>query len=167
MNGKAPQTILTDQNMCLKEAIGIEMPTTKHAFCIWLIASKFPSWFNAVLGERYNDWKAEFYRLYSLETAEDFERGWKAMIDRFGLHTNRHITNLFTCKTLWALPFLRSHFFAGMTISSLSKAINAFIQRFLNAQTRLAHFIEQVYFLPIYISLFSIVKKLKLFTYSS
>ncbi|KAL0364972.1 UNVERIFIED_CONTAM: protein FAR1-RELATED SEQUENCE 11 [Sesamum angustifolium] len=49
MNGKAPQTILTDQNMCLKEAIGMEMPTTKHALCIWLIVAKFPSWFNAVL----------------------------------------------------------------------------------------------------------------------
>ncbi|PKU62158.1 protein FAR1-RELATED SEQUENCE 11 [Dendrobium catenatum] len=143
MNGKAPQTILTDQNLCLKEAIANEMPTTKHALCIWFIVAKFPSWFNAVLGERYNDWKAEFYRLYSLGTTEEFEHGWRAMIDRFGLHSNRHITNLFTSRTLWALPFLRSHFFAGMTTSGLSKAINAFIQRFLNAQTRLAHFVEQ------------------------
>lgn len=144
MNGKAPQTILTDQNMYLKEAIEIEMPTTKHAHCIWLIMAKFPSWFNAVLGERYNDWKTEFYRLYNLEAIEDFEHGWRVIIDKFGLHTNRHITNLFTFRTLWALPFLRSHFFAGMTSSGLAKAINAFIQRFLNSQTQLAHFIEQV-----------------------
>lgn len=149
MNGKIPQTILTDQNMYLQEAIGIEMPSTKHALCIWLIVAKFPSWFNAVLGERYNDWKSEFYRLYGLETIEDFDHGWSAMVDSFGLHTNRHIDNLFAYRTLWALPFLRCHFFAGLTTSALSKAINAFIQRFLNAQTRLAHFIEQVCFLPI------------------
>lgn len=144
MNGKAPQTILTDQNMCLKEAIGMEMATTKHALCIWLIVAKFPSWFNAVLGERYNEWKAEFYRLYNLETVEDFELGWRDMVNSFGLQTNRHIASLYALRNLWALPYLRSHFFAGMTTPGHSKSINAFIQRFLSAQTRLAHFLEQV-----------------------
>ncbi|KAK9140847.1 hypothetical protein Scep_010528 [Stephania cephalantha] len=143
MNGKAPETILTDQNSCLKEAIAKEMPRTKHALCIWLIVAKFPSWFNAVLGERYNEWKAEFYRLYNLETVEDFELGWRDMMHSFGLHTNRHVANLFALRMLWALPYLRSHFFAGMTTTAQSKSINAFIQRFLSAQTRLAHFVEQ------------------------
>ncbi|KAM7250132.1 hypothetical protein ACFE04_022015 [Oxalis oulophora] len=143
MNGKPPQTILTDQNSCLKEAIAMEMPTTKHALCIWMIVSKFPSWFNAVLGERYNEWKLEFYRLYNLESTDDFEMGWRDMVNSFGLHTNRHIANMFALRSLWALPYLRSHFFAGMTTGH-SKSINAFIQRFLSAQTRLSHFVEQV-----------------------
>lgn len=144
MNGKAPQTILTDQNICLKEALSAEMPMTKHAFCIWMIVAKFPSWFNAVLGERYNDWKAEFYRLYNLESVDDFELGWREMVCSFGLHSNRHILNLYSSRSLWALPYLRSHFLAGMTTTGQSKSINAFIQRFLSAQTRLAHFVEQV-----------------------
>ncbi|KAK6805249.1 hypothetical protein RDI58_003034 [Solanum bulbocastanum] len=144
MNGKAPQTVLTDQNMCLKEAINLEMPTTKHALCIWLVVAKYPSWFNAVLGERYNEWKAEFNRLYNLESVEDFELGWRDMVNSFGLHTNRHIASLFALRSLWALPYLRSHFFAGMTTTGHSKSINAFIQRFLSAQSRLAHFVEQV-----------------------
>lgn len=147
MNGKAPHTILTDQNICLKEALCTEMPTTKHAFCIWMIVAKFPSWFNAVLGERYNEWKAEFYRLYNLESVEDFELGWREMVCSFGLHSNRHMVNLYSSRSLWALPFLRSHFLAGMTSTGQSKSINAFIQRFLSAQTRLAHFVEQVLFL--------------------
>lgn len=147
MNGKAPATILTDQNMCLKEAIDLEMPMTKHALCIWMIVAKFPSWFNAVLGERYNEWKAEFYRLYNLELVEDFELGWRDMVNSFGLHTNRHVINLFTFRSLWALPYLRSHFFAGLTVASQSKSINSFIQRFLSAQSRLAHFVEQVFHL--------------------
>ncbi|KAL1358365.1 hypothetical protein HN51_003652 [Arachis hypogaea] len=144
MNGKAPQTILTDQNICLKDAISTELPTTKHAFCIWMIVAKFPSWFNAVLGDRYNEWKAEFYRLYNLESVEDFELGWREMVCCYGLHSNRHMVNLYSSRSLWALPFLRSHFLAGMTTTGQSKSINAFIQRFLSAQTRLAHFVEQV-----------------------
>ncbi|KAD6795468.1 hypothetical protein E3N88_06364 [Mikania micrantha] len=144
MNGKVPQTILTDQTLCVREAISLEMPSAKHAYCIWLIVAKFPSWFNAVLGERYNEWKCEFYRLYNMESIEDFEMGWRDMVNSFGLHNNRHINNLFASRNFWALPYLRSHFFAGMTTTAHSKAINAFIQRFLSAQTRLAHFIEQV-----------------------
>lgn len=144
MYGKAPQTILTDQNVFLKEAISMEMPTAKHALCIWMIVAKFPSWFNAVLGERYNEWKSEFYRIYNLESIEDFELGWRDLVNSFGLHSNRHIVNLYGLRSLWALPFLRSHFFAGMTAIGQSKSINAFIQRFLSAQTRLAHFVEQV-----------------------
>lgn len=150
MNGKAPQTILTDQNMCLKEAVALELPMTKHALCIWMIVGKFPSWFNAVLGERYNEWKTEFFRIYNLESIEDFELGWMEMVNSFGLHANRHIANLYGLRLLWALPFLRTHFFAGMTTNGQSKSINAFIQRFLSAQTRLAHFVEQVCYLFYY-----------------
>ncbi|KAK1322993.1 Protein FAR1-RELATED SEQUENCE 11 [Acorus calamus] len=141
---KAPADDLTDQNMCLKDAVALEMPSTKHALCIWLIVAKFPSWFNAVLGERYNEWKSEFFRLYNMEAVDDFEHGWRDTVNAFGLHTNRHIANLFAMRTLWALPYLRNHFFAGMSMTGTSKSINAFIQRFLSAQTRLTHFEEQV-----------------------
>ncbi|CAN1333725.1 Protein FAR1-RELATED SEQUENCE 11 [Linum perenne] len=144
MDGKAPQTMLTDQNMCLNEAVAMEMPSTKHALCMWMVVAKFPSWFNAILGERYNDWKTEFHRLYNLEMIEDFELGWRGMVTSFGLHANRHITNLYALRNLWALPYLRSHFLAGMTAAGHSKSINSFIQRFLSAQTRLAQFVEQV-----------------------
>ncbi|KAI4375498.1 hypothetical protein MLD38_013360 [Melastoma candidum] len=144
MNGRAPQTILTDQNMCLKEAIAMEMQTTKHTLCIWMVLAKFPSWFNTVLGERYNEWKTEFRRLYNLESVEEFELGWRDMESVFRLYSNRHINNLFALRSYWALPYLRSHFLAGMTTTGISKSINSFIQRFLSAQTRLAHFVEQV-----------------------
>lgn len=131
--------------MYIKEAIEKELPDTKHALCIWLIAARFPSWFNAVLGERYNDWKNEFYRLYNMESTMHFDLGWSDMVNCFGLHGNRHVANLFASRNLWALPYLRGHFSAGLTASPVvSKSINAFIQRFLSAQTRLGHFIEQV-----------------------
>ncbi|XWS53551.1 hypothetical protein CRYUN_Cryun10bG0011000 [Craigia yunnanensis] len=107
MKGKAPQTLLTDQNMWLKEAIAIEMPETKHAFCIWHIISKFSDWFSLLLGSRYDDWKSDFYRLYSLKLLEDFEEEWMEMIDKYGLHDNKHIISLYALRTFWALPFLR------------------------------------------------------------
>uniref|UniRef100_A0A0A9G2V7 Protein FAR1-RELATED SEQUENCE n=1 Tax=Arundo donax TaxID=35708 RepID=A0A0A9G2V7_ARUDO len=145
MNRKAPQTILTDQNAHLKEAIEKELPSTKHALCVWLIAARFPSWFSAVLGDSYNDWTSEFYRLCNTENTMDFDHGWSDMVNHYRLHGNRHIASLFTSRNLWALPYLRGHFSAGLTASAtVSKPINVFIQRILGAQTCLAHFIEQI-----------------------
>ncbi|KAK6937318.1 FAR1 DNA binding domain, partial [Dillenia turbinata] len=144
MNGKAPETILTDQNMWLKEAIANEMPRTKHAFCIWHIIAKFSDWFSVLLGSEYDKWKAEFHRLYNLQTVEDFEVGWREMVDTYGLHGNKHTVSLYALRTFWALPFLRCYFFAGMTSTFQSESINAYIQRFLSAQALLDNFIEQV-----------------------
>ena len=144
MEGKAPLTILTDHNMWLKEAIAVEMPETKHAFCIWHIIAKFSDWFSVLLGPHYDEWRAEFHRLYNLELVEDFEEGWGQMVDKYGLHANRHIVSLYSLRTFWALPFLRCYFFAGLTSTSQSESINTFIQRFLGAQSQLDSFVEHV-----------------------
>ncbi|RVW59975.1 Protein FAR1-related sequence 11 [Vitis vinifera] len=144
MNGKSPQTILTDQNMWLKEALAIEMPNTKHAFCIWHIIARFSDWFSAPLGSQYDKWKAEFHRLYELYSVEDFEVGWRKMVDMYGLHGNRHIVSLYALRSFWALPFLRSSFFAGMTSTFQSESVTAYIQRFLSAQSQIDNFVEQV-----------------------
>ena len=83
MKGKAPQTILTDQNVWLKEAIAIEMSATKHALCIWHISMKFSDWFSVLLGSQYDDWKAEFLRLYNLDLVEDFEQEQRQYLSYF------------------------------------------------------------------------------------
>lgn len=144
MKGKAPQTLLTDHNTWLKEAIAVEMPESKHAFCIWHILSKFSDWFYLLLGSQYDEWKAEFHRLYNLEMVEDFEESWRQMVDKYGLHANKHIISLYSLRTFWALPFLRRYFFAGLTSTCQTESINVFIQRFLSAQSQPERFLEQV-----------------------
>ncbi|KAK4847342.1 hypothetical protein QYF36_000902 [Acer negundo] len=144
VNGKTPETISTDQNMWLKEAVAIEMPRTKHAFCIWHIMAKFTDWFSALLGSQYDEWKAELRQLYNLHSVDDFEVGWREMVDKYGLEGNKHIISLYALRTFWALPYLRCYFFAGMTNAIQSELINAFIQRFLNAQFHSDNFVEQV-----------------------
>ncbi|KAK9136750.1 hypothetical protein Sjap_007344 [Stephania japonica] len=144
MKGKAPQTILTDQNIWLKEAVAADMASSKHAFCIWHIIAKFSDWFSVLLGARYDNWKAEFHRLYNLDNMEDFEEGWRAMVNAYELHENKHITGLYAFRTYWAFPFLRCYFFAGMTSTFQAESINAFIQRFLSAQSQISNFLEQV-----------------------
>lgn len=144
MNGKAPVTILTDQNTWLKQALAMEMSATKQCFFIWHITSKFSDWFSVVLGSQYDNWKSEFLQLYNLYEVQEFEVGWRDMIDTYGLHGNKHIVSLYALRAYWALPFLRSYFFAGMSSTFKSELINSYIQRFLSAQTAPNKFVEQV-----------------------
>lgn len=144
MNGKTPETILTDQNMGLKEAVAIEMPRTKHAFCIWHIIAKFTDWFSVLLGSQYDEWKVEFHQIYNSISEEDFEVEWKEMVDKYGLNGNKHIISLYALRSFWALPYLRCDFFAGMTDTFVSDSINSYIQRILSAQFQTDNFVEQV-----------------------
>lgn len=144
MNGKAPGTILTDQNMWLKEAVADQIPKTKHAFCIRHIVAKFSDWFSVLLGPRYDKWKTDFHELYNLHSVEDFEGEWSKMVSMYGLHGNKHINSLYALRMFWALPYLRSYFCAGMTNAIQSEAVSAYIQRILSAQSNLENLVEQV-----------------------
>ncbi|XP_071704218.1 protein FAR1-RELATED SEQUENCE 11-like [Rutidosis leptorrhynchoides] len=79
---KPPKTIITDQDRWMSEAIAIEMPTTKHSYCIWHITEKFSSWFTGLLRTKYQSWCTDFYKLYRMNSIEEFEYHWPLIIGR-------------------------------------------------------------------------------------
>ncbi|XP_010906525.1 protein FAR1-RELATED SEQUENCE 11 [Elaeis guineensis] len=144
MDKKFPQTILTDFHMGLKDAISVELPSTKHAFSIWHLMSKLPSWFSASLGPQYEKFKSEFYRIHDLDTEEEFEHQWNQMVVEFGLGSDKHAALLFSHRSYWAVPYLRNWFFGGLLTTGHSMSIRSFFRGFLNSQTRLKDIVEQV-----------------------
>lgn len=144
MNGRLPQTLFTDLDLELTDAVLREWPFTKHVFSIWHVLSKFPSWFSA-LSYRYEKFKSEIHRLYYLDTVEEFEHDWQHMVMEFGLITDRHINLLFSHRASWALPYLRGSFSAGLMTIGVSMSITSFFKEFLNSKTRLKDFVEQVH----------------------
>ncbi|KAF7812001.1 protein FAR1-RELATED SEQUENCE 11-like isoform X1 [Senna tora] len=69
-----------------------------------------------------------------------------SVIAKYNLESNKHVKGLYHVKDYWALPYLRDHFFGGMTTTGRSESINAFIKRFINSQTSLSTFFKQVDF---------------------
>ena len=89
-------------------------------------------------------WCVDFYKLYKLEDAEEFEQQWPQMIAKYNLQTNKHALGLYLIRHCWVLGYLRSHFFASMTTTGRSESINVFIKRFVASHTCLSQFIKQV-----------------------
>ncbi|KAG2719571.1 hypothetical protein I3843_03G259100 [Carya illinoinensis] len=144
MGGQHPQTILTDIDSGLGDAIARELPNTKHVICIWHILSKLSSWFALPLGSQYADFKADFDVLCHLESVEDFEHQWNLLVARFGLVSDKHIALLFLYRASWPLSFIRSYFVARMLTAEFSQSLDSFLKKILNAQTCLQAFFEQV-----------------------
>lgn len=149
MRGRCPQTILTDLDPGLRDAILSELPGTKHVISIWNILPKISSWFSVSLGSRYAEFKSEFDVLYRVESTEDFELQWNQMISVFGLTTDKHIALLYSFRASWALPYVRGYFLACMATTTYSKSVDAFLKGVFSAQTCLRSFFEQVYSLNI------------------
>ncbi|XP_020577966.1 protein FAR1-RELATED SEQUENCE 11-like [Phalaenopsis equestris] len=144
MDGKFPQTILTDMNTRLRDVMLTHLPNVKYAFCIWHVISKLPSWFSALLGAEFDRFKIEFQRMRDLENMEEFEDQWANMVMDFGIGEDKHASLLYSNRFYWASPYLQGWFFGGLlTVSHLS-CIQSLFKGFLHLQTRLKDFIEQV-----------------------
>uniref|UniRef100_A0A251KZU5 Protein FAR1-RELATED SEQUENCE n=1 Tax=Manihot esculenta TaxID=3983 RepID=A0A251KZU5_MANES len=128
MKGKCPQTLVTDLDMGLKDAICSELPNTKHVISMWNILPKVYSWFSLAFGTRYAEFKSKFDELYRIESTEDFELQWSQMVSMFGLGSDKHIALLNSLRASWALSYVRGYFLARMATSSYSKSVDAFLK---------------------------------------
>ncbi|KAE8689656.1 Detected protein of confused Function [Hibiscus syriacus] len=144
MKGRCPQTILSDLDPRLRDAIRSELPSTNHVMSIWDILPKVSSWFSIQLGSQYEEFKSEFDTLYRLESTEEFELRWNQMVSIFGPGSDKHITLLYNLRTCWALSYVRVHFLARMATTAYSKSVDAFLKGIFSAQSCLRGFFEQV-----------------------
>ncbi|XP_061344341.1 putative protein FAR1-RELATED SEQUENCE 10 isoform X2 [Gastrolobium bilobum] len=144
MRGRCPQTILTDLDPGLRDAIRSEFPGTKHVIPQWNILYKVPSWFSIPLGSRYAEFKSEFDALFHIENTEEFELQWSQMISVFGLGSDKHTDLLYSVRASWAQPYVRGYFLARMATIAYSKSIDAFLKGIFTAHTCLRSFFEQV-----------------------
>lgn len=145
MKGRYPQTIVTDIDLGLRDAIISELPSTKHVIPVWNILPKASSWFSAVLGSRYSEFKSEFEAVYNIENAEEFEYQWSQLISRYELLSDNHLALLFSLRSCWAVCYTRGCFLAQVASISYFKSVDAFVKGVLNARICLRSFLEQVY----------------------
>lgn len=144
MDGKFPQTILTDLDMGLRDAILTELPHTKHVFPPWHVTSKLRSWFCTILGSQFDKFRSDFDKLYEIDAVEEFEHTWAEMVTEFGLSSDRHVALLHSHRSYWALPYLLGWFSGGLLTNGHLLSFQSFFKGFLDSETRLKDFVEQV-----------------------
>ena len=141
---------MRNQDLWITDAISKELPATKHAFFIWKITAKFSGWFTSILRTQYSNRCMDFYKLYKLESCEEFDNQWLQVITKYDMFSNKHVIGLYQIKHFWVPCYLRGHCFGGMTTTGRSESINAFIKWFVSSHTNLIQLIKQVHhYLPL------------------
>ncbi|EPS73819.1 hypothetical protein M569_00938, partial [Genlisea aurea] len=145
MKGRSPQTIVTDADHRIREAVKKELPNTKHVIPLHRILGRIPGWFSVPLGSRFPEFRYEFEEvLCSLECSDEFEFQWNQMSSHLRLNADRHISLLFTLRSFWTLPYTRGCFTARINSASYSKSVDTFMNRLLNSPPHLLGIFQQV-----------------------
>ncbi|XP_022897659.1 protein FAR-RED IMPAIRED RESPONSE 1-like [Olea europaea var. sylvestris] len=83
------------------------------------------------------------YREFGDVSREDYEDGWIATIDTYGLHENDWLSGLYENRERWVPCFLKTIFWAGMSTTQRSESMNAFFDGYVHSKTSLKPFVEQ------------------------
>ncbi|KAL9241199.1 hypothetical protein vseg_015335 [Gypsophila vaccaria] len=144
MQGRRPQTVVTDLNLLLKDAIADVFPNTKHVVSLQYIMSKLSSWFSLPLGPQYPVFRSEFEILCYLEIMKDFETQWNNLVARFGLGSDKHISLVMSSRESWAFSYIRERFVARIMTPEYMQSLDTCLYDILKEETCLQAFFEQV-----------------------
>lgn len=108
----------------------------------------------SILRNPYSSWCIYFYKLYKLDSYEEFKHQWLQFITKYGMCMNKHVIGLYQIKHFGVPCYLGGYFFGGMKKTWRSDSINAYVKWFVSSHIRLIQFVKRVsHYLPIKIIL--------------
>ena len=114
MSKKKPITIFTDQDAAMSVAIKVVMPKTSHALCSWHIWQNAEKHLGHLLKNesQFND---DFLAcIYEYDGEDEFLIAWNEMLNKFDVHENKWLIDLFKLKEKWAQAYVKRTFIARM-----------------------------------------------------
>ncbi|XP_042944838.1 protein FAR1-RELATED SEQUENCE 5-like [Carya illinoinensis] len=143
MLGRAPLTIITDDDKAMAKAIAEVLPNTTHRLCLWHILQKFPEHLAHVYNQ-FPDFSKEFrHCIHETITCDEFEEEWSSIILKYGLVGNDWLENLYNRRYKWVPAYLRTTFCAGMSTTQRSESMNKFFKDYVRSSTMVSDFVHQ------------------------
>ncbi|KAF5471376.1 hypothetical protein F2P56_008184 [Juglans regia] len=114
MLGRAPSTIITDDDKAMAKAIVEVLPNTTHRLCLWHILQKFPEHL-AYVYSKFPDFQKDFrHCIHETITTDEFEQEWNLIVVKYDLGENTWLQNLYSRRDKWVPAYLRSTFCAAI-----------------------------------------------------
>ncbi|XP_035545018.1 protein FAR1-RELATED SEQUENCE 5-like [Juglans regia] len=143
MLGRAPSTIITDDDKAMAKAIVEVLPNTTHRLCLWHILQKFPEHLAHVYN-KFPDFQKDFrHCIHETITTDEFEQEWALIMVKYDLGENTWLQNLYSRRDKWVPAYLRSTFCAGMSTTQRSESMNKFFKDYVRSSTMVSDFVHQ------------------------
>ncbi|KAH7655842.1 FHY3/FAR1 family protein [Dioscorea alata] len=136
MLGKHPQTIITDQDLAMGNAIAHVFPNSGHRLCSWHIGRNSMKYLvdlksNDGFMRDYTNW------LHHSESIEAFEDRWGELKATYNINEKHWLSKMYEIRSKWVSLYWQDTFTVGITTTQRSESINSFFYGFVNAQTPL------------------------------
>ncbi|WVZ84959.1 hypothetical protein U9M48_031925, partial [Paspalum notatum var. saurae] len=147
MGGEGPRVMLTDQDPAMPVALGRVFPNIIHRLCLWHVQNRFMPFLNE-LYDRFkdDDFKSQFHSIiHHPLTIREFENAWAMMLEKFHLHEDVTLKNLYDIRQQW-IPAFFKHDYCGLMVSTQhSESMNKLVKSaHVDANTPLHEFAKQM-----------------------
>ncbi|CAL5028599.1 unnamed protein product [Urochloa decumbens] len=116
MDGKKPSITMTHQDSAIQKSVAEVFPTVFHRFSMWHVMREAAAQCGGFMVNR-PGMEAELTHLITNSlTTEEFENGWKAMLEKYTAELNSHLKHMYWTRSMWVpvyfkhvfCPFIRS-----------------------------------------------------------
>ncbi|XP_039771613.1 protein FAR1-RELATED SEQUENCE 9-like isoform X1 [Panicum virgatum] len=116
MDGKKPSIVITHQDSAILKSIAEVFPAVFHRFSMWHVVREAAAEVEGFMVNR-PGMEAELTRLITNSlTTEEFENGWKGMLEKYTAELNEHLKHMYWTRSMWVpvyfkhvfCPFMRS-----------------------------------------------------------
>ncbi|XP_059461898.1 protein FAR1-RELATED SEQUENCE 5-like [Corylus avellana] len=143
MLGRAPSTIITDDDKVMSKAIAEVLPNTTHRLCLWHVLQKVPEHL-AYIYNKYPSFQIDFrHCIHNTITIEEFEMEWSEIVGKYELGENDWLKKLYMRREKWMPAYLRTTFCAGMSTTQRSESMNKFFKDYVRSSTMVSDFVYQ------------------------
>ncbi|KAK1369541.1 hypothetical protein POM88_035633 [Heracleum sosnowskyi] len=137
-----PKCVITDQCAAIRKALEDVWKNVPHRLCMWHIMNKMSSKIGPTLASN----KIFMGRLKSVVyadhfTIEEFEEGWKSVMEDYKLQDNAWLKDLYSIRSDWIPAYFNDIAMAGLLrTTSRSESSNSYFQNLHNRRDTLVQF---------------------------
>jgi hypothetical protein len=143
MLGRAPSTIIIDNDKAMGKAIAEVLPNTTHRLCLGHILQKVPKHF-AHIYNKYPSFQVDFHHcIHDTLTIEEFELEWSLLVSKYELRENDWLNKLYMHREKWVPAYLWNTFCAGMSTTQRSESMNKFFKDYVRSSTMVRDFVHR------------------------
>lgn len=120
MGGKSPITIISDQDLAMRNAISKVFPLVKHRLCSWHLLRNCMQYiknprFCKALGEL----------MKNKLSVDEFEQRWQGIVETHGVATNPWVLEFHSKREMWSATHCRDYFIGMMMSTQRAESLNA------------------------------------------
>ncbi|CAA6658217.1 unnamed protein product [Spirodela intermedia] len=143
MCGKMPDTIYTDGDKEIADAVELCFPGSSHRLCAWhLYQNALKHLGHALSG--FADFDEDFRKcIFDSDIEADFLKGWSAMLQKYGLSENTWLQQRFEEREKWAAAYGRTTFSAEMKNAWRFDNLTEELGTYLNCEKDILIFLGQ------------------------